>query len=124
MNHCIRCLSLGTQKVSVLIGLPSSSGYEIDGLAGTKLNKPRGLALDKEGHLIIADSGNNRILSADILSKDPKMQIRCIGNGKQGYEDGIAETAMFKKPYSVCVDELGIIYVADNRDHRIRRVST
>ena len=45
------------------------------------------------------------------------------GNGSLGFRDGENANAMFWYPNSVAVDSLGVVYVADYRNNRIRKIS-
>lgn len=109
----------------------------IDRLAGTgegfggdgkdadraQLNRPRGLALDTRGDLLIADAGNSRIRKVDLSTGI----IRTIaGSGVRGYggDGGPATQAALAFPYDVTADGLGNVYIADYENFRIRRVST
>lgn len=60
-NHRIRALDLETGIIITLAG--SSAGYGGDGgpAADARLRNPRGLTVDAEGRLIIADTFNSRI---------------------------------------------------------------
>jgi sugar lactone lactonase YvrE len=60
MNHCIRALDLATGTVAMVWDGKDQG----PGLKGGQriLNRPLGLAFDKEGHLYIVDTFNSRIL--------------------------------------------------------------
>jgi sugar lactone lactonase YvrE len=45
------------------------------------------------------------------------------GNGQPGFADGPAAEAAFQYPYAVAADAAGTVYVADYRNHRIRKVA-
>ena len=44
------------------------------------------------------------------------------GSGMAGYVEGLGTSASFSEPRGVSVDSNGAIYVADNTNHRIRKV--
>jgi len=45
------------------------------------------------------------------------------GTGSAGHAEGIGSTALFNSPYGVAVDSRGNVYVADNGNHRIRKIT-
>jgi sugar lactone lactonase YvrE len=45
------------------------------------------------------------------------------GSGQPGFADGAATQAAFQYPYAVAADAAGNLYVADYRNHRIRKVA-
>lgn len=45
------------------------------------------------------------------------------GNGESGYADGDLDSAKFSKPSSFAVDYKGNVYVADSRNHAIRKIT-
>eukprot|EP01028_Stygiella_incarcerata_P006986 TRINITY_DN28471_c0_g1_i2.p1 TRINITY_DN28471_c0_g1~~TRINITY_DN28471_c0_g1_i2.p1 ORF type:complete len:460 (+),score=110.59 TRINITY_DN28471_c0_g1_i2:41-1381(+) len=44
------------------------------------------------------------------------------GNGQAGFRDGPMLEAMFFSPHGACLDDQGVIYIADTLNHRIRKV--
>jgi trimeric autotransporter adhesin len=101
-------------------GVAGSSG---DGGPGTEaeLNNPQGLALDTKGNLYIADYGNERIrkvvLATDVIST-------VAGSGNYQYSgDNAPATAAGVDPFDVAVDTNGNLYISDNYNNRIRKVT-
>jgi sugar lactone lactonase YvrE len=45
------------------------------------------------------------------------------GSGTAGYADGTGTVAKFWSPYDIAVDTAGNVYVTDNGNHRIRKIS-
>lgn len=45
------------------------------------------------------------------------------GDGTNGYADGDTATCKFKAPFGLCIDLQGSLYIADNSNHRIRKIS-
>jgi uncharacterized protein (TIGR03663 family) len=92
-------------------GLPSS-GRRVGGPgAGPgEFAEPRGLAVDRDGALLVADSGNNRIQK---LAPDGKV-LAVWGGPSAGSEPG-----QFRQPCGVGTGPDGSIYVADTWNHRI-----
>ena len=46
------------------------------------------------------------------------------GIGTSTWADGLGAVAIFNYPSGVCVDSNGAVYVADNMNHRIRKVAS
>jgi hypothetical protein len=83
-----------------------------------RFNEPIGLALDQEGNLLVADSGNNAIrlvtMAGDVST--------VVGNGKKGFADGAAADARFNEPSDIVVDGEGSIVIADRGNNRLRKI--
>ena len=99
-------------------------GYSGDGRPATAagLNAPIGLAFGPGGSLYIGDAQNNRVRRIG-----PDGIITTVaGNGVGGFGgDGVLATnAMLNYPSGVAVSARGELYIADQDNNRVRRVST
>ena len=82
------------------------------------LNAPGKVLADPQGkRLFISDTGNNRIVVADLGGK----VLKTIGNGAAGFADGSYDKATFNRQQGVCLHG-GTLYVADTENHAIRAV--
>ena len=72
--------------------------------------------------LLIPDAALPDSTSPDILVTSYKVAT-LAGNGKKGFADGPAGSAMFAEPEYIAVDSMGKVYVADHYNHRIRVIS-
>lgn len=120
-NNAIRAVSGGT--ITTVAGSASGvAGYSGDGGAAKSalLNCPRGIAVDANGNLYVADTKNH------VVRKVVNGTITTLaGNGQQGYEgdNGPATTANLDTPSAVAVDPSGNVFIADTHNQRIRKVS-
>ncbi|MCD6518577.1 MAG: TIGR03663 family protein [Anaerolineae bacterium] len=79
------------------------------GNAPGQFRAPKGLALDAEGNIYIADSQNHRIQVFDAQGRFLRQW------GREGTAPG-----QFKEPWGVAVAPNGDVYVADTWNHRIQ----
>ncbi|MFZ6799054.1 NHL repeat-containing protein [Undibacterium sp. Di24W] len=84
--------------------------------SAAKFNTPSGLAIDKQGNLYVADTGNHVIRKIEANGKVSTI----AGNGQAGYRDGVAAQAQFNAPIGVAVGKDGKVYVADTYNDKIR----
>jgi uncharacterized protein YjdB/RPA family protein len=98
-------------------------GYSGDGGAATaaELSSPVGVSVDGGGNVYIADYYNNLIRKVDLSG----VISTIAGNGTLGYsgDGGAATAAELNYPTGVAVDGGGNVYIADQYNYRIRKVS-
>jgi DNA-binding beta-propeller fold protein YncE len=85
--------------------------------SGTRLDSPQDIALDVEGNLYMTDSGNHRIRKIS-----PEGEVWTIAGDKAGFNDGFRDFAQFRFPAGITIDAEGNLYVADENNHRIRKI--
>jgi tetratricopeptide (TPR) repeat protein/sugar lactone lactonase YvrE len=98
-------------------------GFAGDGgpAAAAKLARPCAVDVDEQGNLFIADYHNARIRKVA-----PDGTITTLaGTGEPGYagDGGPAVRAKLWGPYGVRADRHGNVFIADQRNHRVRKVA-
>ena len=104
--------------VTILAGT-GQPGYRDGAAAEAQFDIPTGVAVDQAGNVYVADTGNHRIRK---IGTDG-MVTTLAGSGTPGYADGLAAQAQFWYPVDVAVAPDGALYVADWKNHRIRKIT-
>lgn len=106
--------------VTTLAGKGDVAGYA-DGVGEfARFNHPRGIATDRAGNVYVADSSNSAIRK---IRPDGKVITLSGSPNLPGHADGARGVASFVAPYGIAVDGAGNIYVADNENCNIRKIS-
>ena len=104
-NDKIRVVENG--KVSTLAG--NEKGFADGEADQAKFNTPCGLAVWKDGKILVADTGNGRLRVVEPTGNTWTL----AGNGAEEAVDGSLYESGFVQPSAVTIDNFGVIYVAD-----------
>jgi len=116
-NHSIRRVT--TDGVVTTIAGDVAGGYADGDVSVAKFKGPWKPCVDKDGNIYIADRDNHSIRKIDTDG----LVSTVAGSGVAGYADGPGATAQFNQPIDVAVDDNGVLYVADNINHKIRKIT-
>jgi hypothetical protein len=125
-NHRIRKIARDGQVTTVAgVGEPDGSGGRADGaaLGAARFRFPSGVAVDPDGVIYVADTGNHRICRIEAG------QVTTAAGGVQGKADGPGADARFNAPAALALDG-DRLWIADLGNQTVRtldasgRVST
>lgn len=118
-NHIIRQIT-SAGVVSLVAGGATNPG-SLDGIASNaRFNYPGSLALDSAGNIFVADYGNHTIRKITLAGV---VSTIAGSSGNPGFTDGTNNTARFYNPAGITADSAGNLYVADELNNRIRRLT-
>ncbi|MFY7734109.1 MAG: PKD domain-containing protein [Bacteroidia bacterium] len=129
INHRIRKVNASTGIISSIAGSVSSTGFNYgsyggDGTLATsaQLNEPTSITIDSSGSLYLADRNNHRIRKVNV---NTGIITTVAGNGVYSYggDSAAATNAYIWLPSGVTLDSQGNFYIADQGNHRIRKVN-
>ena len=132
-NNAVRVIDTATDRLSTVTGqgLPGDSG-DSGPARDAFLNTPGGLAVDRVGNLLIADTSNNRIR---VVAKSAGTfygqamtagDIYAVaGTGVAGFsgDGGPATAANLNGPDALAVDPAGNVVIPDAANNRVRVVA-
>jgi len=115
-NNLIRKISGG--MVSTFCGNGAASS--VDGPASTaSINHPVAICITSNGYLYVIDAYSNKIRKIDQTGTASTV----AGNGNTGSVDGTGALAEFNAPAGICYDDRGVVYIADNLNHKVRKLT-
>ena len=121
-NHRVRFINASTGLISTIAGT-GVYGYSEDGGAAifAQIKYPRGVAVDADGNVYIADTDNHRVR---FVNASTGLISTIAGTGGYGYsgDGGAATSAQMRSPRGVALDADGNVYIADMNNHRIRKL--
>ncbi|HEY9173910.1 MAG TPA: NHL repeat-containing protein [Verrucomicrobiae bacterium] len=117
---CLSALAESQYAFTNLAGLPGGPGSADGSLAVARFRGPYDLTADSQGNIYVADRLNSLIRKIS-----PAGLVTTVAGvaGQSGTNDGPAALARFSEPSGVVADAEGNLYVADNYNHTIRRIS-
>jgi sugar lactone lactonase YvrE len=116
-NHRVRKIT-PNGTVSTLAG-SGRAGFADGPGAAAQFNYPEGVAVDGEGSIIIADTGNNRVRK---ITPDGTVST-LAGSGSKGFADGVGATAQFHYPGGVAVDGEGSFIITDYGNQLVSKIT-
>ena len=121
-NHAIRRIDPTTGTITTIAGTgkpgPTPAGAP---LAGTPLNNPRSLDVDRNGDLWLVTREGNQVFRLDLRAQ----RIHLVaGTGQPGFtgNGGPALQATLSGPKGIALDKDNNAWLADTESHTIRRI--
>lgn len=97
----------------------SSYGYNDATGAAAQFGFTEGLAIDNSDNIYVTDQDNNRVRKIT-----PSGEVTSYsGSGTYGFQDGASGVARFSSYSEIAVDSVGMLYISDNGNNRIRKVA-
>jgi sugar lactone lactonase YvrE len=106
------------QEVTTFAGSGSSGNANGTGTAAS-FNNPQGAVVDANGNLYIADRVNHRIRKITTSGV-----VSTFAGSSSGNTDATGTSAKFNGPHGLAIDASGNIFVADEGNHRIRKITS
>ncbi len=118
-NHTIRKIT-PAGVVTTIAGLAGSYGSADGTGSAARFREPYGVATDSGGNLYVADSQNHTIRKIT-----PAGVVTTVAGlaGLGGSADGTGSAARFNYPGGVATDSAENLYVADNGNYTIRKIT-
>jgi hypothetical protein len=124
-NAVIRMVNATTGTITAIAGMGGQRGYTGDGGQATlaTLSSPKAIAFDGDHTLYISDTGNNAIRTVDLSTG---IITTVAGTGTAGFsgDNGTATAAKLSSPWAIALGPDGSLYIADQANNRVRKVST
>jgi sugar lactone lactonase YvrE len=118
-NHTIRRIS-PDGLVTTLAGTAGSKGSADGNGALARFNFPHAITAGATGTLYVADTYSHTIRA---IASTGVVTTLAGQAGHKGQTDGPSATAAFFHPSGLAIDTEGTLYVADNGNHAIRRIT-
>lgn len=114
-NHTVRRIT-STGIVTTFAGRPGVAGVA-DGVgAAAEFKFPWAVATDLAGNLYVADASRIRAIT-------PAGAVTTLAGGEDGSADGVGPAAAFRGPQGLAVDLAGNVYVSDEGNNAIRKIT-
>lgn len=109
--------------LALLAGDANASGSTNGAGATARFNNPFGLATDSAGNVYVADTTNHTIRKIVIVNGIGVVSTLAGTALTFGHADGAGNVATFAFPTGVATDSAGNVYVGDQSNHTIRKIT-
>jgi trimeric autotransporter adhesin len=124
-NNVLRMVSSSDGKIATIAG-SGAQGYSGDGGLAKQATfwNLYSVTVDAAGNIYLADAGNN-VIRKITKSTGIITTIAGLGPDQAGYsgDNGQATAAKLNTPHGVTVDKDGNVYIADDANHVVRKIS-
>ncbi len=118
-NHTIRKIT-AAGAVTTVAGSPGQSGSANGTGTAARFNNPTGIAVDSAGNIFVADTFNYTIRK---ITPTRAVSTFAGSAGQSGSTDGVGSAARFYYPAGLALDTAGNLYVADENNFTIRKIT-
>ncbi|WP_164103951.1 NHL domain-containing protein [Candidatus Laterigemmans baculatus] len=117
-NRRVRAIDLATGTIETIAGT-GERAVPADGSVAKEspLVDPRAAIGDGKGNLYVLERSGNALR---MIGSDGRIRT-VAGTGERGRKDGPALSATLNSPKHLCLAEDGVVYIADDGNHLIRR---
>lgn len=117
-NHRIRKIT-PTGVVTTLAG-SGVAGFANGTGTAAQFNRPSDVVTDSSGNVYVTDSDNHRIRKITPAG----VVTTLAGSGVDGFAEGTGTAAQFSYPWSLAIDSTGTLYIADEFNYKVRKVTS
>ena len=118
LNNVIRKIDVSNGTVSTFAGT-GTQGFTNGAAGSATFYHPCGVVFDSKGNLFVSELGNFSIRK---IATDGTVST-FAGTGSSGDVDGDASKATFNQPIGIVFDKDGNMYVADEFNNKIRKIT-
>lgn len=112
--------------VTTLAGIPQTYGTSDGDAKSARFGSISGIAVDGAGAIYVADAGSNidGIVGSRIRKLTPAGMVSTLAGGSSyGSDDGAGAMATFSSLNGLTIDKQGNLFVADEGNHTIRKIT-
>jgi len=118
----IRYIASGSNVITTVVDSTGMQGYAGNGGAATAaaIDFPVGIFADASGNLLVSDTGNQVVRE---VTAGTTPTIATIAGGGMGGDGGSPTSGTLALPWGVAEDAQGNLYIADQGNNRIRKIT-
>ena len=118
-NFAVRKIT-PTGVVTTLAGLAGTGGFTDGTGSDARFGSVNGIAVDKSGNVYVTDGSYNTVRK---ITRTGVVTTLAGTPGAAGSTDGTGSAARFHFPFGIAVDGTGNLYVSDQSNHTIRKIT-